>query len=167
MLGGVEVVSMMKQDKNPVINWFLYRSRTRYKKARVLMRDESLRGIIGGMKEGKLCYFIPDEDFGDGRHTVFAPFFGQQRSTLKIVSRLARITGAVVIPSICKLDSATGRYRTTVSPPLENFPSDSDIEDATIINRAMEKLILNAPEQYMWTFRWFRTQPDGKENPYD
>ena len=22
-------------------------------------------------------YIIPDEDFGDGKHTVFAPFFGQ------------------------------------------------------------------------------------------
>ena len=166
MLADVDVISMMKRDKNPVINWFLYRSRTRYKSAQVLMRDEGLRGIVSGMNKGKFCYIIPDEDFGDEKHSVFAPFFGQQRSTLNIVSRLAKITGAVVIPSICKLIPETGRYRTTVCPPLENFPTGDHVADATKMHYAMERLILDAPEQYLWIFRWFQTQPDGVPDPY-
>ncbi len=166
VLADIDLVSMMKRDKNPVLNWFLYRSRTRYKKVLVLMRDQGLRGIIKGMNNGKLCYFIPDEDFGDGKHAVFAPFFGQQRSTLNIISRLAKITDAVVIPSICRLMPETGRYRTTIGPPLENFPAGNYVADATNMHQAMEKLILDAPEQYMWTFRWFRTQPDEKPDFY-
>lgn len=166
VLSDIDLVSMMKRDSNPVLNWFLYRSRTRYKKVVVLMRDQGLRGIIEGMNNGKLCYFIPDEDFGDGKHTVFAPFFGQPRSTLNIVSRLAKITDAMVIPSICRLIPETGRYCTTICPPLENFPSDNHVADATNMHRAMEKLILDAPEQYMWTFRWFRTHLDETPDLY-
>ena len=167
MLADRKLVSMMKRDKNPVLNWFLYRARTRYKNARVFMRDESLLGIIKGMNEGRMCYLIPDEDFGDGKHTVFAPFFGQTRATLNVVSRMAKIANAVVIPSICRLVPETGRYVTTVSPPIENFPRGDWVADATAINQAMEKLIMQAPDQYMWTFRWFKTQPRDLPNPYD
>ncbi len=166
MLADVDVISMMNRDKNPLLTWFLHRARTRSKRAIVLMRDESLRGIIEGLSQGRVCYFIPDEDFGDGKHSVFAPFFGQQRSTLNIVSRVSKATNAVVIPCISRLDPHSGRYHTEVSPPLVNFPSGDQVKDATTINQAMEKLILVAPEQYLWTFRWFRTRPDGKPNPY-
>jgi KDO2-lipid IV(A) lauroyltransferase len=166
MLADIKLVSMMKREKNPVLNWFLHRSRTRYKNARIFMRDQSLRGILEGMKQGKLCYLIPDEDFGAGSNTVFAPFFGQYRATLNIVSRLARVTNAIVLPAICRLDSDTGRYITTVLPALENFPGESHEADAAAINQAMENLIRQAPEQYLWTFRWFRTLQNGSD-PYD
>ena len=166
MLADIELVSMMKREKNALLNWFLHRSRTRYKNAQIFMRDQSLRGILEGMKQGRLCYLIPDEDFGEGPNTVFAPFFGQSRATLNIVSRLARATGAMVLPAICRLDSDTGRYVTTVLPALENFPGESHEADAAAMNQAMENLIRQAPEQYLWTFRWFRTLRDGS-NPYE
>ena len=166
MLADIKLVSMMKREKNPVLNWFLHRSRTRYKNARIYMRDQSLRGILEGMNQGRLCYLIPDEDFGESSQTVFAPFFGQTRATLNIVSRLAKVTGAIVLPAICRLDSNTGRYVTTVLPALENFPGESHEADAAAVNQAMENLIRRAPEQYLWTFRWFRTLQDGSD-PYN
>ncbi len=162
---GTPLVSMMKRDKNPVYNWFLYKGRTRFNETRLYMRDQSLRGLIRGINGGRVCLLIPDEDHGKGKHTVYAPFFGQKSSTLNMVSRLARKTGAVVIPFICILDTESGRYRIIVKPPLEQIPSNDHVSDATRINEAMETLIREAPEQYMWTFRWFRTQPDGCD-PY-
>ncbi len=165
-LSEIDMVSMMKRDKNPLLNWFLHRSRTRHQKALIFMRDQGLRGVIKGMNSGKLCHIIPDEDFGDGKHTIFAPFFGQQRSTLNTVSRLAKMTDAVVMLSTCRLMPETGRYQTTISPPLDNFPAGDYVADATNMHQAMEKLLHDAPAQYMWTFRWFRTQPGGKPSPY-
>lgn len=131
------------------------------------MREQGLRGIIAGINQGRVCYFLPDEDFGVGRHTVFAPFFGQQRATLNTVSRIAKISGAVILPGICRLNRQTGRYCTTVLPALDNFPSGDYAQDAARMNQAMEKLILEMPEQYLWTFRWFRTRADGKPDPYE
>jgi lauroyl/myristoyl acyltransferase len=156
----------MKRDRNPVLNRFLYRSRTRGHKADLFMRDQSLRGIVEGLEKGKMCYIIPDEDFGEGRHSVFAPFFGQPRSMLTLISRLAKRSGAVVVPSICRLVPETGHYVTTVAPPMENFPEQDETLNATRINQAMEKLIMQAPEQYLWTFRWFRTQDSEGDDPY-
>ncbi len=167
MFGNIDVVSMMKRDKNPVLNRFLYRARTRHRRADILMRDNGLRNLLKGLLEGKLCYLVPDEDFGDQKNTVFAPFFKQPRSMLNTVSRLAGKTGALVIPAICRLNPKTGLYTTEVSSPLENFPTGDDVEDAARINAAMEQLIRKAPDQYLWTFRWFRSQPGGLSNPYE
>lgn len=165
LLAEVEMVTMMKRDKNPILNWFLYHGRSRFKNSEVYMRDQGLRGILSGMKKGKLCGLVPDEDLGDGPNTVFAPFFGQTRATLNIVSRLAQSADAVVLPAVVQLNPKTGHYTTTVHPPLPSFPGANQTEDATRLNDAMEVLIRQAPEQYLWTFRWFRTSADGVD-PY-
>ena len=60
----------------------------------------------------------------------------------------------------------TGHYVTTLLPPLDNFPTGDQVRDASTMNEAMEKLIGEAPEQYLWTFRWFQTRPGEMENPY-
>lgn len=167
LLPDIPLVSMMKRDSNPVINRFLYRARTRFSLAEIYMRDQGLRGILRGIRRGKTCYLVPDEDYGDSRHTVFAPFFGEPKSTLTTVSRIARKTGAVVVPCFCILDATTGIYRTMVLEPIQDYPTESETENAARINRAAETLVRHAPEQYMWTFKLFRTRPDGLSNAYE
>ena len=167
LLADVKLVSMMKRDRNPVLNWFMYRARTRAGNAIVYMRDQSLRGIVAGLRDGRVCYIIPDEDFGQGRHTVFAPLYGQQRSALNLVGRLAQKTGAVVVPAVCRLDSETGLYTTEVGGALQDFPSADEVADATTINRTLEEMLEPAIDQYLWTFRWFRTRPPGDPDPYE
>ncbi len=161
-------VSMMKRTRNPLLTWQLWKGRAHMNKGnmKVIMRDQGLRPLVRLMKAGRTCFFVPDEDFGVGGHTVFAPFFGVQTSTLSVVGRLAKLTGARVVPSVTRLDPHTGHYATTVGDPLENFPSADPVADASAINHAMETLISHAPAQYMWTFRWFKTRPDGQPNPY-
>ena len=51
-------------------------------------------------------------------------------------------------------------------PPLEDFPTGDPERDAASVNKARETLIRLAPEQYMWTLRWFRTRPEGETPPY-
>ncbi len=166
LLGDIPLVSMMKRDSNPVVNRFLYRSRTRFKKAEIYMRDQGLRGIVRGVRQGRACYLLPDEDYGESAHTVFAPFFGQSKSTLTTVSRLAIRTGSPVVPCFCILDAKTGIYKSVVGEPIGNFSKNDDFENARRINQAAEALIRLAPEQYMWTFKLFRTRPDGGTDPY-
>ena len=160
--------SMMNRDRNPLLTWQLWKGRAHLDKTkiRVVMRDQGLRPLVRALKAGRCSFFVPDEDFGDAGHTVFAPFFGVQTSTLTMVSRLAKATGAKVVPSATRLDPRTGRYVVTVGDPLENFPGADPTADAAALNRAMETLIRQAPEQYMWAFRWFKTRPDGAPNPY-
>ena len=51
-------------------------------------------------------------------------------------------------------------------PALEDFPSGNDIVDATAMNKAIERAILECPQQYLWTFRYFQTRPEGEAPVY-
>ena len=77
------------------------------------------------------------------------------------------MSGARVVPCATHFDSRRGVYVVDIADPLANFPGDSEHSDAAALNRAMETLIARAPEQYMWTFRWFARRPHGAPNPYN
>ena len=172
MLGAVVAqlgpgITMMNSNKDELLTWQQYRARKRFENVTMVMRHQGLRPLIEGIKQRRFCVYVPDEDFGDGKHSNFAPFFGVQRATLNTVGRLAKMTGATVVPSICLLDHVTGQYRTIFADPLSDFPLKDEAANALTVNQAMESLLSQAPEQYMWTFRWFRTRPHGAPSPYD
>ncbi|GJL80744.1 MAG: acyltransferase [marine bacterium B5-7] len=158
-------VSMMKRAPDDLLNWMLIRGRERMGGV-MMMRDNGLRPLLRAIRNGRQCYFIPDEDFG-AELSVFAPFFGVPTATLTVVGRLARLTDAVVLPMITWLDVDSGRYTVDIGAPLEDFPSGDDTADAIHVNAALEERVRLAPAQYMWTLRWFKTRPDGGPSPYD
>jgi len=87
-------------------------------------------------------------------------------STLLSTQRIAKITGAPVVPFYgARLENKAG-YVIRLSPALENFPSDNDLEDATKINQAIEHQVKQTPEQYLWAHRRFKTRPEGEKDVY-
>ncbi|NBN93453.1 MAG: lipid A biosynthesis acyltransferase, partial [Betaproteobacteria bacterium] len=58
------------------------------------------------------------------------------------------------------LSDGTG-YRISILPALEGFPTGDDAADARHINQLVEHAVLNAPEQYLWVHRRFKTRPSG------
>ena len=51
-------------------------------------------------------------------------------------------------------------YKIIVLPGLENFPSGDDKYDVTRINQMVEKMVMIAPEQYLWMHKRFKTRPN-------
>ena len=161
-------VSMMKPIGNPLLTWIVARGRKHRADIVLVTRDAGFRPLIRGIRSGRQGYLFPDEDFGEaGPEVVFVPFFGVKRALITSPSRIARAARARVAVCASQLDAATGRYRCTVTPPLEGVTGEDPETDLRVICSAMEALIQRAPEQYLWTFRWFRTRPDGGESPYD
>lgn len=158
-------VGLVKPARNPLADWVMQRGRQRFLSV-LYTRQQGLRPIIATLRQGAFFYYLPDEDHGE-RSTTFAPFFGVPAATLTTLSRLARITDAVVLPAYTRYVPRTGYYEQVLMPPLQGFPSGDLETDAALMNRAIEGLIRLAPEQYMWTMRRFRTRPGGGANPYD
>ncbi|MEO1864452.1 MAG: lipid A biosynthesis acyltransferase [Pseudomonadota bacterium] len=156
--------SMMKEPSNPLLHWWLLRGRTRFG-ARIFMRSQGVRPLVKSIRSGYVGYLMPDEDLG-GEYSVFAPFFGIETATLPVVGRLARMTDATVIPMFCIL-SEEGRYKVVLGDPIEDFPTQNPELDAAKVNLAFQAYIQDAPEQYLWTLKWFRTRPNGESSPYD
>jgi KDO2-lipid IV(A) lauroyltransferase len=91
---------------------------------------------------------------------------GIATTTLTMTSRLAESSKAPVLPfSSQRLPGSEG-YLVKILPPLQNFPSGDDIADSTLINETIEHQVRNAPEQYLWLHRRFKTRPPGENDIY-
>jgi lipid A biosynthesis lauroyl/palmitoleoyl acyltransferase len=158
-------VGLIKPVQNRLVDWWLARGRRRFA-GRVYLRDKGLRPIVRALQSGYGFYYLPDEDFGPER-SVFVPFLGTVAATITALSRLAHITGAAVLPTSVERVSSREGYRVRIGPALADFPGGDDREDAARMNAALGEMVRRAPEQYMWTFKYFRTRPGGEASPYD
>jgi KDO2-lipid IV(A) lauroyltransferase len=82
--------------------------------------------------------------------------FGIPAATYTRTSRLARMSGAAVLPYFLERLPGTQGYRAVIHPPLENFPSDCPAADAERFNHLIEAQVRRVPEQYLWIHRRFK-----------
>lgn len=154
--------SMMHDDDNSVLREKLKIARMRFMRERggeVFGRDEGISKIIRRLRKDKICfYYLPDIDLGE-TESIYLPFLGHQHcATLTSLSRLTRLSGAVVIPVIAVREG--NNYLSICGNPWENFPSGDDYQDALRMNRFVEEVVRQYPEQYMWDLQRFGTQPN-------
>ncbi|MDH5516525.1 MAG: hypothetical protein OEY36_01725 [Gammaproteobacteria bacterium] len=159
-----EIVSMVKAMKNPLLDWVIGRGRTRFN-THVYERSYGLTGVIASVKAGDQFIYLPDEDLTGG-HSEFVPFFGVQKSTITALGRLAKICDAKVVPFVSVFNDKTGVYEAHFLPSMSDYPSGDKMADTLAMNQVFEKMILQAPEQYLWTFRYFQTRPAGEPAVY-
>ncbi|HRA79446.1 MAG TPA: lipid A biosynthesis acyltransferase [Burkholderiaceae bacterium] len=155
--------SMYAAQKSRALNDAMTRGRTRFNSGPMLLRTEGLRPAVKVLRDGVPFYFLPDMDLG-ARDAVFVPFFGVPAATVTSVARLARITGAAVVPLVTTM--ADDGYVARFYPAWEDFPGD-DLEAATRrMNAFIEERVLEMPEQYLWSHKRFKTRPPGEPSPY-
>lgn len=159
-------VGIVKPARNRLFDFFMARGRTR-SGGRIYRRDQGMRPLIKACKDGELIYYLPDEDLGGTQTVVFAPFYGVPAATLTAMPRLTRMCRAKVFPLATWYRPETRTYEVRVFPPLAGYPSGDDLADATRMNQAIEAIIDEAPEQYMWSLRLFQTRPNGAPSPYN
>ena len=127
--------------------------------AEAMFTKDELRASVKYLKRGGTLWYAPDQDMR-GKDCVFAPFFGVAASTLTATHHLARLSGAAVIPFFHKRE-ARGGYAIKLEAPLENFPSTDIGADTARVNACIERMVREAPAQYLWVHKRFKTRPQG------
>jgi KDO2-lipid IV(A) lauroyltransferase len=156
----VDMVSMYANQKDARFARLLLRGRTRFGDQRLVSRQEGVRAVLAAMRAGRPFYYLPDLDFGP-RDALFVPFFGVPAATVPGLSRLARITGAAVLPCVTKMLPGGG-YALSIGPAWENFPTADPAADTRRMNAWIEQRVLEMPEQYLWMHKRFKTRPPGE-----
>lgn len=159
----VAVAGMYRPHTTAVMEWAVKRGRLRYADA-MFGRDE-LRPAVRHLKQGGVLWFAPDQDTLRGDN-VFVPFFGVPARSLTSTHQLARLSGAAVLAFFHRRE-ADGSYRLEVKPPFEDFPSSDAGHDTARIMAAIEAMVRDAPEQYLWLHQRFKRRPEGAAPIYD
>ena len=154
---------MYKKIKNRLFDAFMRYHRSRLYKA-VVNSNKPLT-LVKGLKKGYAAWYAPDQDFGS-KETVFVPFFGVDATALTAPARFAKISGAPVIPYFIKRKAGGKGYTLTILPAVENFPTDNAEADALTVNKIIENLIMQNPDQYLWVHKRYKNRPEGEAPIY-
>jgi Kdo2-lipid IVA lauroyltransferase/acyltransferase len=117
-----------------------------------------VRQMIRALRRGEAVGLLPDQVPPDGMG-VWVPFFGKPAYTMTLAARLVQQTGAVPLLIWGERLAHGAGYRVRVSELGEVLPPDdlTQAESAAIINRAMERLIRQCPQQYLWGYNRYKT----------
>jgi KDO2-lipid IV(A) lauroyltransferase len=126
-----------------------------------VLGHENITALTQTLNNGHAVLISHDADAGH-RHISFEPFFGELAATNTVVNRLARMTGAMVVPVyVARLPDNAG-YQVTFESPLPDFPGPDTSADTRRLNQLIERWIERYPEQYDWSFARFRERPEGE-----
>ena len=157
--------SIYVQQKNAAFDEVLRRGRSRFRPVQLFSRKEGVKPIIRAMREHLPYFMLPDMDFGD-KDAAFVPFFGIPAATLTAPGRIAAATGAQVIPVVATFLPNYAGWKVRFYPAWDNFPGDDMVESARRMNAFIEERVREAPAEYFWTHKRFKTRPEGEPSVY-
>jgi len=144
-----------------------YMIRVRGRLGSELVRGDrrGLARLIALLREGQVTGILPDQS-PRGKGNAYAPFFGMDVRTMTLVSRLLQKSGAKPLMTYSER-LKDGRGFRLVIRECENGISDSDpLIATTALNRSIENVVREIPEQYQWEYKRFRHRVPGEINPY-
>ena len=115
---------------------------------------QMIRALRRGEAVGLLPDQVPPESMG-----LWVPFFGKPAYTMTLAARLVQQTGAVPMVAWGERLPGGAGYTVRVSPLPEPLPEHDprQAESAAVVNRAMEHVIRQCPQQYLWGYNRYKT----------
>jgi len=157
------IAGMYRPHKHPVTEYIVTQSRLKY--ATHMFKRDELRPIIKHLKQGKILWYAPDQDYRRGQ-SVFVPFFNRPAATIVATHQLARLSDCEVLFFHVQRNPKPPYYTLKISEPLSDFPTKDATADTARVNKGIENMVKQCPEQYLWVHKRFKTVPEGEENPY-
>lgn len=152
---GVPVGTIMKFQPQPWVNALLNDGR-RNAGVEVYPRTSSGTEILAGVrsiKKGNFLGLLCDQD--GGKEGIFLPFLGKMASTMAGPGIIAARTHSPVFPVFIQRKS-TGGHRVRVG---KAFPQSDDPDEINqYIQAAIEEVIREKPEEWLWLQRRWNTQ---------
>lgn len=120
-----------------------------------MVASDDIRAMVRVLKAGGAVWYAPDQAFR-GKGARMVPFFGTPAATNTATSRLARMTGAAVLPYFVERLPGEAGYVVRIGAPLEDFPGADEVEDTLRHHRLIEAEVRRLPAQYLWLHKRFK-----------
>ena len=154
----IRIAGMYRRMDSAVFEWTVLRARLGY--ADAMFDKDDIRGTVKYLRSGGTLWYAPDQDMRS-KDCVFVPFFGVPAATITATHHLARMSGAAVIPFFHRRLPGGRGYALRLGAPLDDFPGTSAEDDTVRVNACIEQMVREAPEQYLWVHKRFKTRPPG------
>jgi KDO2-lipid IV(A) lauroyltransferase len=142
-----QVHAVYKPSRNSLVSEFFRRYRGAVSAG--MIASDDIRTMVRVLKAGGVVWYAPDQAFR-GKGAEMVPMFGIPVATNTATSRLARLTGAAVLPYFVERLSGDAGYVVRIGPALEGFPGPDSVTDTTRYHALIEREARRLPAQYLW-----------------
>lgn len=118
--------------------------------------SDNVRALLRALKRNAAVWYAPDQMHSTGE---LVPFFGEPAMTSLTTSKLARLSGAPIVPFSNRRTDNRGIWELEFHAPLHDLPTDDALADTRVLVSLLEDFIRAAPEQYQWFNRRFKGRP--------
>ena len=151
-----KVTFMYKPLRNHKQNDYLFKRRNKGNLTMVSADRSGVLMIHRALKNGELIGMLPDQDPGKDSG-IMAPFFNKQVSTMTLLPKIARKTDVQVLMLWAeRLDHGNG-FELNFEPVDLSINGDTLEDQVAAMNQSIEALIRRLPDQYMWSYRRFKS----------
>jgi Kdo2-lipid IVA lauroyltransferase/acyltransferase len=155
------ITSLYRPLRMSQLDPIVKQSRQRFGATLVPTNASGVKALYKALENNQLAGILPDQDPGK-EGSVFAPFFGIPASTMTLLPRLAAKSGATVIFGYAeRLPKGAGYHIHFLAAPGPIHGKDF-VESATHLNKGVENCIRQSPAQYQWSYKRFKTRPEGE-----
>ena len=156
------LLATFRPNENAALNHVMTQGRQRT--LAVMIARHETRRLIHALKSGQVVWYAGDQNYNH-RHAAFVPFFGVPAATSTAASRIAAISGANVLGFYPQRLANDRGYRLHITA-LAGLPGADPVADTRRINHFIERCVAQAPEQYFWLHRRFKSRPAGEPPVY-
>ncbi len=160
MSGPMHVV--VRPLDNPLIDRLVAHRRT-LSGNRLIEKKEFARSILTALRRNEAVGVLIDQNAAI-ENGVFVDFFGVPACAATGLARLAARSGAAVIPGFALWRGEEERYVLRFYPPVE-MTGDA-AADTAALQRVLENVIREHPDQWLWIHRRWKTRPPGEAALY-
>ncbi len=155
---GIPGLGVYRPHNNPAYEFIQYRGRTQ--NGNRLVHRKDVKRMIRRLRQGETLFYLPDHDYGRNK-SVFVPFFAVEDASTTTGTSILAYTSRCAIVIGSGFRNADGKYEIMADESIEdNYPQKDEKAAAAYMNRYLEKIILRAPEQWMWLHKRFKTMED-------
>lgn len=161
-----QMAALYEPPKLQEFESFMIDQRSRVGSELVPTNKRGVMRLLQILKAGGLVAILPDQepDLAGGE---FAPFFGVQANTIKLVSKLIQKTGAQALCVFAKRLPDGRGFDICFRAVDEQLYSPDLSTSVAGLNLSVENCVREIPEQYQWEYKRFKKRPPGEARFYD
>lgn len=125
---------------------------------------KGVAALLKTLKSNGISGILPDQNPNDEGSGIYAPFFGHPALTMVLANKLIQRTGCTALFAFAK--RVESGFHIVFREPPEDIYSDDRATAAMALNKGIESLVMEAPEQYQWEYKRFKRVEAGRERYY-
>lgn len=136
---------------------------------RPIEKNNSARATLRVLHDGGTVGVLADQNTSVDEG-VFVDFFGIPAATTTGLVRMARHTGATVVPGFLFWDDAMRKYRLRFEPAVAMQRTEDEAgdicENTARCNKVIEDYVRAHPDQWLWVHKRWKNRPPGEPSLY-